>query len=66
MNQEEVVRLMESSQSKGEWRANADKVKESCNGYPGFWFPVIFQSGLADRVSKTWGGDADIHASTHP
>lgn len=60
MDQREVVTLMESSKSEDEWNANCRHVKKACGGYPGFWFPVIITSGLADRVAKSFGSSTDI------
>jgi hypothetical protein len=65
MNQDEVVKLMESSKSEKEWRENADKVKAACGGhYPGFWFNAILASGLMGRVTKQWGGSDKITVQT--
>lgn len=63
MTELEVVALMESSKSEGEWNINADKVKAACGGYPEFWFAAILKSGLASRVCGSFGSDADIHIS---
>ena len=64
MTRDEVIALMESSNSAQEWRHNADEVKEACNGYPEFWWAAIIKSGLGDRVNARWGSDAQIHI--HP
>ena len=54
-----VIALMESSKDSAEWDANCDKIKaaNTRNGrpnYPSFWFSLIVQSGLADRVMAMW------------
>jgi hypothetical protein len=56
MNEDEVVSLMKSSKSEAEWNDNCDKVKKACGGYPEFWYDAIILSGVADTVSKGWGG----------
>lgn len=61
MTQNEVVALMESSNSEKEWDDNCDKVKRAFAtggrpGYPGFWFAAILASGVASRTSSKWGG----------
>jgi len=60
MTETEVVELMESSQTEGEWNANADKVKTACGGYPNFWFGAVIQSGLLKRVAPRWGSDGEM------
>jgi len=61
MTEEEVVQLMESSQSHDEWNENADKVKAAHDGgYPSFWFKAIVMSGLAQKVAPRWGGSGKI------
>lgn len=57
MSRDEVVKLMESSQTQEEWNGNCDKVKKACNGYPDFWFVAVISSGLAGRVMANFGGD---------
>jgi len=52
---------MESSTSAVEWDSNCDAVKESCGGYPDFWWKEIIQSGLGNRVTAKWGGDTELH-----
>lgn len=61
MNKEEVINLMESSQTEQEWDDNCDEVKKACNGYPNFWFKEIILSGLAGRVTARFGKDDKIH-----
>lgn len=61
MNEQEVVALMESSQTEGEWNDNCDKVKAACGGYPSFWWPAINVSGLVERVAARWGSSGQIH-----
>lgn len=60
MNREQVIELMESSQSEAEWNANCDRVKRECGGYPVFWFEAIMLSGLANRVLARFGRDDKI------
>lgn len=64
MNQEAVIKLMESSKSEAEWNANCDKVKAACSGYPDFWFSAIVMSGLSRRVLESFGSSAEIHITT--
>jgi hypothetical protein len=61
MNEQEVVKLMESSESEEQWNDNCDNVKAACNGYPAFWYKAIILSGLATRTAAKWGGDAELH-----
>lgn len=61
--EEEVVRLMESSQTSDEWNNNADKVKTACDGYPSFWFRAVVLSGVMARVTARWGGSDRISVS---
>jgi len=63
MNQQQVVTLMESSQTEDEWNKNCNKVKKACKGYPSFWYKSIVLSGVADRTARKWGGDASIKIS---
>lgn len=52
---------MESSQSKAEWNANCRTVKAAFDGhYPDYWWPVIINSGLCDRVAARWGDSSAI------
>lgn len=60
MDRSKVIALMESSKSEAEWNTNCDKVKAACGGYPDFWYSTIVSSGLASRVSASWGGDDKI------
>jgi hypothetical protein len=41
MNENDVVKLMKSSNSEQEWNANCQKVKAAFNGYPDFWHASI-------------------------
>jgi|SaaInlV_100m_DNA_2_1039680.scaffolds.fasta_scaffold64052_1 hypothetical protein len=67
MNEQEVIALMETSQSEEEWNANCDKVKAACGGgYPGFWFAAINMSGLMAKIVARWGGDDQIKIQTLP
>lgn len=61
MTKEQVIELMESSQSEQEWNNNCDIVKGKCDGYPNFWFSTIIASGLAGRVAARFGKDDKIH-----
>lgn len=54
MTEPEVVALMESSSNEQEWNDNADKIKATFGGYPGFWWSAIMLSGIANRVQKSW------------
>ncbi len=60
MTQQELVTLMESSQTEKQWNDNCDHVNKTCGGYPGFWFKSIVMSGLMGRVSARWGGTDQI------
>lgn len=51
MNQNDVVKLMESSNNAQEWDANCDKVKSACNGYPSFWYSAVMVSGVYTRTT---------------
>lgn len=64
MNQQQVVELMESSNTEAEWNANCDKVKVACGGYPDFWYSAIIQAGILSKTSKKWGGDDQIHVTS--
>lgn len=61
MDEQEVVDLMESSQTAEEWDNNCDKVKAACGGYPVFWWKAIKLSGLMARVTARWGSDDQLH-----
>ena len=54
ITEKEVVELMESSNSEEEWNVNSDKVCESFNGYPDFWFNKIIQGGVLAKTQKKW------------
>lgn len=59
---EEVISLLKTSKSANEWDRNCDQIKAANgNNYPRWWFAEVVMSGLAGRIAKTWGGDADIH-----
>lgn len=60
MNQQDVVKLMESSNTKEEWNANCDKVRQACGGYPNFWYSAIVQSGVAKKTTAKFGMTTDI------
>lgn len=61
MTEQQVVELMESSDSEAEWGVNADKVKSACGGYPPFWFAAIVQSGVMAITTAKWGRDDQIY-----
>jgi len=61
---EKVAEIMSGSKSEAEWNRNIDTVKAASGGqYPDHWYATVIQSGLAGRVSASWGGDAEIHIS---
>jgi len=60
MTKEEVVTLMQSSNTELEWNENCDKVKKECGGYPSFWYSTIILSGLGDKTAAKWGDDMYI------
>ena len=62
MTRDEVIALMETSQTREQWNTNCDVVKANCNGYPPFWFEAIIQSGVGDRIAARWGSDMKIRA----
>lgn len=62
MDRADVVSLMESSKSSREWDANCDTVKRAHAGrYPDYWYEAILASGLARRVTTSFGSDPDFH-----
>jgi hypothetical protein len=61
MTEEQVIDLMRSSKSEGEWNFNCEKVKQACGGYPEFWYKSIILSGLCNETSKNWGGSNAIN-----
>lgn len=63
MNEKEVVELMKSSNSEQEWSDNCKKVKDSCGGYPEFWYRAILLSGICRETSAKWGGNDKIRIS---
>lgn len=65
MTEQELIDLMESSNSEKEWNANCDIVKQKCNGYPSFWYKAIVIGGVMAETSAKWGGDDKIHITTH-
>ena len=66
MDEQTVIDTMEDSQSAEDWNANADKVKEACNGYPDFWWASIIKSGRADRIMARWGGSSQLSVTIIP
>jgi hypothetical protein len=54
MTQQQVVDLMSSATSESDWNDKCDQVKDSCNGYPSFWYSAIILSGLASKVQANW------------
>lgn len=62
MNKEQSLELMKSSKSEKEWNDNCNKVMQAHSGtYPDWWYPEVIQTGLAQQMATTWGGDANIH-----
>ena len=59
MTREQVIELMESSQSAAQWDANCDTIKTNLGGYPDYWYEAILASGLATRVLARFG-ESDI------
>lgn len=46
-----VIALMESSETRKQWNANCDRVIAANNGdYPEFWHEAIVRSGIAGAV----------------
>ena len=64
MSEQEVIDLMESSQTEKEWNNNCDVVKSACNGYPDFWWGAIKTSGLADKVMARWDSDSNLRVTS--
>lgn len=60
MSEDEVSELMMSSKSSEEWNRNCDEVKRRCSGYPAFWYSAIISSGLAGRVTESFGSNAEL------
>ncbi len=61
---DDVVTLLESSQSEDDWNDSCDKIKSANGGsYPDFWWEHIIQTNFAKRVSSRWGGDDKIRIS---
>lgn len=55
MKEQEVIDLMESATSASDWNAKILQVLQSHNGrYPAFWNRIIIDSGLLQRVAKSW------------
>lgn len=63
---EQVVKLMESSQSEAEWTENCDTVKATFGDYPDYWYEAILKSGVAKRTLAKFGADADLHVIVLP
>lgn len=63
MNEEQVIQLMETSQSAEAWDTNCDTVKAACNGYPDFWWESVIQSGRARTIMERWGDSPDLQIS---
>lgn len=56
MDQQTVVALMMSCMSVKEWNDNCKLVKNAHGGqYPSYWWEVIIQSGLAEKVMARFG-----------
>ena len=57
MTQDEVLSLMQSSQSQADWSENCDKIRAAHNGeYPPYWLAEVVQSGL---MAWVLGSEAD-------
>ena len=65
MNEQQVIDLMESSQTSQEWSDNCDKVKAACGGnYPSFWWPVMKLSGRMDKILARWDSDSSLRLTS--
>jgi hypothetical protein len=54
-SKEDLIRIMESSNSKKEWNKNCKRVKMSCGGrFPKWWYREILVSGIFDNVKLNW------------
>jgi hypothetical protein len=61
MQEDEVVKLMQSSRSPEEWNRNCQTVKTACGGrYPAFWYSAILSSGVASATLAKFGESVDI------
>lgn len=64
MTKDQVIELLESSQSSADWSRNCDTIKKAFGGdYPDFWFQDIMQSGLMRKILARFGSDPDFHIS---
>lgn len=64
MTPDQVIELMESSQTEAEWNSNCGKVKAAGDGeYPDFWYATIEMSGLHRRVPARWGSTGKMKIS---
>ena len=62
---DEEIRMMGSSKSEWEWKANCDKVKAAHGGnYPDDWFAKVMVSGLGAATAAKFGRTVDIKIST--
>lgn len=66
MTRDEVIKLMESSESTRDWNANCDRVKAACGGYPNWWFEEFLLSGRANRIMGRFGESAAIRVVQEP
>jgi hypothetical protein len=58
---EEVLAYMKLSTSTVDWNKRCTDVKEAFDGhYPAFWWSTMIQSGEADKILATLGGDTKI------
>lgn len=56
MTRDDVMTLMQSSQSNDDWNANTRKVKAAFGGqYPEFWYEDFIASGLTKSIPARWG-----------
>lgn len=65
MTKQEVIDLMESSQSAREWDNNCDKVKEAHDGqYPDYWWDEMKLSGRMDHILGRFGESSELKLYT--
>lgn len=54
-SKEDLIQIMESSNSKYEWNKNCKRVYDSCGGKrPKWWYKEILASGLYTNVKLNW------------
>ena len=55
------IAMLEGCRSAEEWNTMCKGIKSVRGGqYPPDWWPKVKLSGLMDRVTARWGGDAEI------